>query len=228
MGWGFRRKGELFVARLDVAERTVVAMLIEQTRELLAPTTPAVVETGDAFEDLVAGLDLPADLVASDPPDDPPAPRMPRGTDPASVGPGGAAGADADPALARLLPDAHRGDPEVAAEFRRLAEQDLRRRKADTMTTAIDALRAGLDEQPEPTQVALDRAQADALLVALTDTRLLIAERIGLHEEQDWEAIVRAVDRDPSSPGAYAAGVYDYLTHLQGTLVEALLRTRRS
>ena len=35
-----------------------------------------------------------------------------------------------DPALERLLPTAHRGDEQVASEFRRLTEHDLRDRKA--------------------------------------------------------------------------------------------------
>ncbi len=215
MGWGFRRKGELFVARLDATERTVICLLLEQTRSLLEPE---VADIGDAFADLVSTIELPADLPADQPGES--AARHPRGTDPG----------DRDPALARLLPDAHRGDPAVAAEFRRLAEQDLRRGKSARITVAIEALQV-----PPPTasggpaaapsdRVALTREAAEALVVALTDTRLLMGERLGLHDEQDWERIARAVSQDPESTGAYAAGIYEYLTLLQESLVDVLAR----
>ncbi len=54
MARGFKRKGQRFVATFDAMERGVVAGLMEQTRELVAP--PERERTGDAFEDLVAGL----------------------------------------------------------------------------------------------------------------------------------------------------------------------------
>ena len=44
-----------------------------------------------------------------------------------------------DPALERLLPTAHRGDEQVASEFRRLTEHDLRDRKAANLAAAIGA-----------------------------------------------------------------------------------------
>ena len=56
MARSFRRKGDRYVAKFDEMERGVVAGLMEQTREIVAP--PDVgdrPETGDAFDDLVAG-----------------------------------------------------------------------------------------------------------------------------------------------------------------------------
>lgn len=137
---------------------------------------------------------------------------MPRGTDPG----------DRDPALARLLPDAHRGDPAVSAEFRRLTEQDLRRRKSDGLTAAIDALRG----VTEGDRVSLDQPTAQAFVVALTDTRLLIGERLGLRTEEDAEALELQLRADPDNPVAYAAAVYDFLTWLQDSLVGALMGRR--
>jgi len=198
MARAFRRKGERVVARLDEAERLIVAGLMEQTRALLAPE---IASTGDPFADLIASLE--SSVAAAE--------GMPRGTDPG----------DRDPALARLLPDAHRGDPRVAAEFRRLTEQDLRRRKADSLTVAIDVLR-GVTEGDRD-RVRLDKASADAFLVALTDTRLLIGERLGLRTEEDVEALGAHLRADPEDPVAYAAAVYDFLTWLQDSLVGALL-----
>jgi hypothetical protein len=45
-----------------------------------------------------------------------------------------------DPAVHRLLPDASRDDAEVAAEFRRLTEDDLRQQKIDRLAVLFDAL----------------------------------------------------------------------------------------
>ena len=55
MARAFKRKGELFVAKLDEAERAVICGLLDQTRLLLAPTE-SLADTGDAFADLVASL----------------------------------------------------------------------------------------------------------------------------------------------------------------------------
>jgi hypothetical protein len=186
------------VARLDRNEREVVASLMEQTRSLLAPD---VASTGDEFADLIASLEW------GETPE-----GMPRGTDPG----------DRDPALARLLPDAHRGDPAVAAEFRRLTEQDLRRRKSDALTTSIGALRATDDRD----RLSLDPDTAQAFLIALTDTRLLIGERLGLRTEEDVDAWEARVEADPDDPLAYVAALYDFLTWLQDGLVGALMGRR--
>jgi hypothetical protein len=199
MARAFRRKGERLVGRLDEAERLIVASLMEQTRSLLAPD---VASTGDAFADLIASLESSVETPEG----------MPRGTDPG----------DRDPALARLLPDAHRGDPAVAAEFRRLTEQDLRRRKSDGLTVAIEALRGVTDGD----RVSLDLETAQAFVVALTDTRLLIGERLGLRTEEDVEALELQLRAEPDNPVAYAAAVYDFLTWLQDTLVGALMGRR--
>ena len=198
MARAFRRRGARMVARLDRNEREVVASLMEQTRSLLAPD---VASTGDDFADLIASLEWGA---APD--------ALPRGTDPG----------DRDPALARLLPDAHRGDPQVAAEFRRLTEQDLRRRKSDALTTSIEALREKVDRD----RVSLDPDEAQAFLIALTDTRLLLGERLGLRTEEDVEAWEARVEADPDDPFAYAAALYDFLTWLQDGLVGALMGRR--
>lgn len=199
MARAFRRKGDRLVGKLDEAERLIVASLMEQTRSLLAPD---VASTGDAFADLIASLESSVETPEG----------MPRGTDPG----------DRDPALARLLPDAHRGDPAVAAEFRRLTEQDLRRRKSDGLTVAIEALRGVTDGD----RVSLDLETAQAFVVALTDTRLLIGERLGLRTEEDVEALELQLRAEPDNPVAYAAAVYDFLTWLQDTLVGALMGRR--
>ena len=205
MARAFRRKGELYAARLDPQERAIVVGLLEQTRELLAPEVAA---TGDAFTDLIASL----------------GPDFGSTADPGVLGPNPRRAEperDRDPALDRLLPDAHRSDPAIAAEFRRLTEHDLRRRKSDTITAAIDALSV-----TDGDKVRLTKAQADSLLVALTDTRLLIGERLGLRNDSDVESLERRIVANPEHPLAFAAAVYDFLTWLQDSLAGALMGRR--
>lgn len=210
MAHGFTRKGKRYAARLDPDEVEIVTAIMAQTRDLLAPDVPP---TGDPFHDLVAEIDG-----AFGPEPGAAGPAVEAGPVPAAAG-AGASGSPRDPALDRLLPDAHRGDPAVAAEFRRLTEQGLRQRKYATLTAAMEALRSG-DEQG---RVVLERTQAQAVAVALTDTRLLLGERLGVRTEADAAALARLAETDPDSPAAYAAAVYEFLTWLQESLTLALL-----
>jgi uncharacterized protein DUF2017 len=191
----FKRKGDRFVARLDSLEREVVAGLMEQTRDFLAPAPRA--ETGDPFDDLVASMGMPSFQEA---------------TDPRLEGP-------RDPALERLLPPAHREDEAVAAEFRRLTEQGLRERKTANLTTAVDALR-----DADGDKVVLSAAQAQALVVALTDVRLLLGERLGLRTDDDAEELAQRLDdADQDDPAMLLAAYYDFMTWLQESLTQSLM-----
>jgi len=194
---GFKRKGQVFVARLDLNERSVVAGLMEQTRVLLAP--PERESSGDPFEDLVAGLGV--SLAAEDQVETPDGPE------------------ERDPALDRLLPTAHRGDDQVAAEFRRLTEHDLRDRKATNLATAIAALR-----RPTGDRLELSRDEAQATMIALTDTRLLLGERLGLRTDEDAAGLdARLATLDADDPTVYAVSFYEFLTWLQESLAGALM-----
>jgi len=191
----FKRKGDRFVARLDSLEREVVAGLLEQTRDFLAPAPRA--ETGDPFDDLVASMGMPSFQEA---------------TDPRLEGP-------RDPALERLLPPAHREDEAVAAEFRRLTEQGLRERKTANLTTAVDALR-----DADGDKVVLSAAQAQAMVVALTDVRLLLGERLGLRTDDDAEELAQRLDdADQDDPAMLLAAYYDFMTWLQESLTQSLM-----
>jgi hypothetical protein len=108
----------------------------------------------------------------------------------------------------------------MAAEFRRLTEDGLRARKSANLTTAIAAL-SGLQDQ----KVSLDHEQALALVVALTDVRLVLGERLGLRHDDDFELLEEQVSGlAPDDPAVYALAVYDFLTWLQETLAHALAR----
>lgn len=189
----FQRKGSRIVSRMDPAEREVVADLLTQTRELVAPD---VSPTGDPVEDMMASIThrLTQEELA-----------------------------ERDPALARILPDGHREDPEVAGEFRSLTEHGLRQRKAAGLSTAIAALDAGSTGD----KLELDLGQAQALLIALTDARLALGERLGLHTDADSEQlqrdIERAGDEAQEDPRLLVGIYYDFLTWMQESLAHALL-----
>ncbi len=62
-----------------------------------------------------------------------------------------------DPVLARLLPDGHRGDPELAADYRELTEASLRSGKADDLAIVRATVPDGGGE------LRLDADQAERL-----------------------------------------------------------------
>ena len=215
MARGFRRRGKgtavRYAAKLDGLERAVITGLMEQVRDMLAPTEEPQVTGDDEFDGIVAslgGLGTGVTLTAGSPdwPDTGPVPETAR-----SFG-------ERDPALERLLPAGHREDSQAAAEFRRLTEDGLRRAKAGRLETAIRALREG------PDTVELDQDGAVAMVVALTDVRLVLGERLGLRDDEDVDRLDSLVgELDPDDPIVHAAAVYDFLTWLQETLAHALL-----
>ena len=73
-------------------------------------------------------------------------------------------------------------------------------------------------------KVRLDEADARAFLIALTDVRLVLGERMGLRTDDDVELLeTAAADLDDDDPLRYALAVYDFLTWLQETLASAML-----
>ncbi|HEY7225525.1 MAG TPA: DUF2017 family protein [Micromonosporaceae bacterium] len=123
-----------------------------------------------------------------------------------------------DPAVERLFPDVYPEDPAQEAEFRRFTEDDLRSAKLDQAKTMLADL---LDSGGE---VRLADERADLWLRALTDVRLVLGTRLGVEDDTDLEAeIDAAVGRNPSSAHVRQLTVYQYLTELQGSLVEALI-----
>lgn len=198
MGRAFLRRKNRFVARLDANERAMLSGLMEQTRVILSPEQEL---TGDAFGDLVASMGV--SLSAED-----------QGAEADSAGL-----TDRDPALDRLLPTAHRGDDQIAAEFRRLTEEGLRQRKSANLDVAVERVAAASGDK-----VVLDESQAPAFLMALTDVRLLLGERMGMRTEEDAAALHEAVETmADDDPLGYALAWYDFLTWLQETLTLAVM-----
>lgn len=211
MARAFQRRDGQLVAWLDVDERAVVAQLAEQVREIVAPVGSAGGEGGhsgevDPFDAIVAGLGTLSTDVGS------PDPERSTGLD-----------EERDPALDRLFPAGHRGDPLEAREFRRLTEGSLRQRKADNLATLIRVVERPSANPADPDELALDEGEAVAAVVALTDVRLVMGERLGLRTDDDAERLERVADELPEDdPAAFAVMLYDFLTWLQESLSRTL------
>ncbi len=118
-----------------------------------------------------------------------------------------------DPVIARLLPDGHRSDPELAADYRELTEASLRSGKADDLAT----VRAGLPDGGG--EVRLDPDQAAAWLRTSNALRLALGTRLDITEDTEPpEEITGEEDQQ--------LAVYYWLTALQGSLVDALVAGR--
>jgi hypothetical protein len=130
--------------------------------------------------------------------------------------------APADPALARLLPDGRRDDPSAAAEFRRLTEGSVRSAKIRTHRAARGCLRRWSHGAPQ----TLDPAEAEAWARGLTDLRLVLAQRLGIRDEGDTEALsARIAMATEIGHEEWMGLVYDFLSYLQESLTVALTKS---
>ena len=111
-----------------------------------------------------------------------------------------------DPALARLFPDGYSEDEHASADFRRFTEQDLRQAKLD----ALNDVRLMLMDLSGKSPVT--PTQAKSWLKAINDLRLVLGTRLEITDEGE-------TDFDTDEPGIH---LYNYLTYLQGTLLDAL------
>jgi Domain of unknown function (DUF2017) len=119
----------------------------------------------------------------------------------------------ADPVIERLLPVGHRGDAEIAADYRAMTEAALREGKADDLAT----VRATLP--PTGGEVRLDPEQAAAWLRTSNDLRLALGTRLDITEDTEPpEEVTGEEDQQ--------LAVYYWLTAVQGSLVDALAAGR--
>jgi len=201
---GFERDGnDAAVAELDDEERMVIARIVADVGLLLS---------GEVF-----GMETPA----ADSDDDD-LMRFLKRFEESLYEPD-------DPATLRLLPNAAPDDREVADEFRRLTEPDLRTLKVDRLRTVWQQLS---EDGPE---WRIDLGEALATAAALTDVRLVLASRLGLVTDDDSaqlhadiEAATQALDEgvdhdlgvDPER--IWLGMLYHALTWLQESLVTVL------
>jgi hypothetical protein len=111
-----------------------------------------------------------------------------------------------DDAVARLFPVAYPEDEDRQTEYRLLAHDELR----ESHLGALAVLEATADAD------RLDEDQLGAWMRAVNDVRLVLGTRLGVTEDGDERPYSA---RDPRAP---AFAVYDYLTYLQGEIIEAL------
>ena len=147
MGRGFvwSRKG--INLQLEDHERAVLAQLLGQLGQMVAPADPAQDADGSA-DPLAAMVGIDADA------------ELPE-----------------DAAEARLFPDAYSDDPEAAGEFRRFTERRLREQRSERVERAAEALRDRSDGKAvldDADQVSLLTVLNDLRLVL--GTRLEIEE----------------------------------------------------
>lgn len=217
-----------FVARLTRDERYVVAQVAEQVIELL--------------ESEVTGLDVDEDELDTDAPEGWPLTGV---SDDAPAAP-------VDTAIARLLPDAAPTEPEAAAEFRRLTQQDVARHKVARLVDLIGRLvraeeggaaaQRALFEEEElglgARDVVVLRDEAADFAGALTDLRLVLADRLDIADEEAAERLDEAVaaaweGRPDDEHGLddrvrLLGSVYVLTGFLQESLVELMLADLRS
>lgn len=127
----------------------------------------------------------------------------------AEVGDRLAEDAAADPVRDRLLPDAHREDPQLAAAVRELTETSIRDDKLADLAAVAAALPLG--------QGTVDLVDPDPWLRALNDVRLMLGVELEVTEDTD----------PPDAIGDYTQlrlAVYFWLTSLQEGLVAAASR----
>ena len=111
-----------------------------------------------------------------------------------------------DPSLSRLFPVAYPDDEDRQTEYRLLVQDELR-------SSHLEAL-AALEEHAGAER--LDEGQLMAWMRALNEVRLVLGTRLDVSEEGDERPL------DDTDPRWEAFAVYDYLTHLQAEIVEAL------
>lgn len=114
-------------------------------------------------------------------------------------------GVGVDPGLRRLFPSAYADDATRDAEYRELVHDDLLAGRLAALDVVEQTVDAG----------NLDEAQLLAWMGAVNDLRLVLGTRLDVSEES-------AGAYDPASPDADAMAVYQYLSFLLESIVEAL------
>nr|WSZ96209.1 DUF2017 domain-containing protein [Streptomyces sp. NBC_00857] len=130
----------------------------------------------------------------------------------------------ADPALARLFPDAYGDDDDelrgYSSEFRRFTENDLRSRKREDGVAMVRSLDALVSAGEGGAVLKLTPEDCRHWLGALNDLRLTIGTRLEVSDEDESGELYRLPDSDPRKPMVMA---YLWLGALQETLVETLM-----
>jgi hypothetical protein len=139
-----------------------------------------------------------------------------------------------DPAVQRLLPDAVMTqtdlvDAEVAQEFRRLTQNDLALGKISGLTRLSKLLTAD-QRNTDHGLVIVPSGAAREVAAALTDIRLVLAQRLGVLSDGDVERMHRALfagRKFGNEQRNYWASVFVLVGLAQESLVDAMLDAHR-
>ncbi|MCG7442961.1 DUF2017 family protein [Dermabacter vaginalis] len=136
-----------------------------------------------------------------------------------------------DSATQRLFPPAS-NDEDEAGEYRRLTQANL----AEAHIAHLSALRASLEaagdiggEGPHD-EIVIESADALSWLKALNVIRLVLADRMGIENDGDFEALqllcsndLEQVEAEPGVAGMeFLATLYEFASWLQASLIGAL------
>lgn len=131
-----------------------------------------------------------------------------------------------DPAVRRLLPDASL-DPDVAAEFRKYTDFELREQKVQRLMLLSDRLTdvEPSTEDDEHLDFPVALAEAEHFAAALGDLRLVLGERLDLRTDEDstelYEHVVSIAERMQSeSIDAYELSPNEERRYIMGMLFE--------
>lgn len=120
----------------------------------------------------------------------------------------------------RLFPQAYRDDDEAAAEFRRFTERGLRQLKSQrlaAMQAVLDDM-AAADPEADDVRRPVSPQEAEVFLGGLNDLRLVLGSRLGIvDDDQDV-----AADWSADDPRTHQYDIYQWLSWLQATLLEAM------
>lgn len=172
MARGFRIEQAEYVALLTHPERLILAQLAGDVLEMLSDVPEASDHDDEFFDGLLAGISQPA--------------LRPT-----------------DSAMLRLLPDAS-PDDEVAEEFRRFTESDLRRRKSERLRTWARLL-LDADQQADSSEhlpLVVIPQQAEPMSGAMTDMRLVLADRLEITDESAAEEVYARMLEPADGPDA--------------------------
>ncbi|WP_114855916.1 DUF2017 family protein [Brachybacterium sp. YJGR34] len=209
MAHAFRRREDGSLAcRLDGEEKAIIAQVAQETADLIRA-------------DL--GIEADAGVLR----------RAADSEDPLRRLEAEFAGRDArepsDSAVKRLFPAASE-DTELAAEYRRLGQQHLAEGKLADLRRVMAVLDAA---GPDHSEVVLDEEDALVVLRALNDVRIVLADRLDLQRDGDFDTVRMlqqigervegaAVEDDEHVSADIVIAVYELLSWLQESLLRAL------
>jgi hypothetical protein len=130
---------------------------------------------------------------------------------------GGVPARGEDPTRDRLFPRAYL-DPtedEAEGEWQSVVHGDLVRSKSDAVAALLDSLDTGKAKRDETVEVTLAPEEVEQWVGALNDVRLALGVVLEVTED---DAVVR-----PDDPRAPGLELYQWLTWLQGTLIDTLM-----